>query len=166
MAKKSNKIRKELVGIQKRGPETTSQMNKRHLVSEEFETTTTKTLQAQDALLERMEKRLDAKVLNGGFDELMVTVAEIKTTQAHIQANQEIHNQSDIVSDAALLAKIDKIHDGIYDPEKGLYMKVKSNAESMETLNKIFKWFLALLATGILTGLGKLLYDFIVKHVH
>ena len=166
VAKKLRKNRKKFSSIHDKIPEAAAQTNRRHMVSENFEETTTKTLKLQDDLLERMEKRLDAKVLNGGFDDLMVTIAKIELSQDHIRANQEIHNQSDIISDAALLLKIDKIHDGIYDPEKGLYLKVKSNAESMETLTKIFKWFVVIVATGILTGLGKLLYDFLVKHFH
>lgn len=139
-------------------PETSVQVRERHLVSERFEESTTQTLQAQDALLERMEKRLDAKVLNGGFDDLMTKVVKIELIQEQFKSTQD---KNQVKTDE----KLDSIHNAIYEPDSGLYAKVKSNAESMAALRKIFKGFVALVASGLVGGAGKLLYDYIASHI-
>lgn len=129
--------------------------DRRHLVSEVFEETTTRTLLAQDALLERMEARLDAEVLNGGFDNLMVKITKIETINEQLHATQK-----------AMGERVESIYTGLYDHEKGLYSKVKDNVKWIDMANKAIVWGAALVITGILTGIGKLLYDFASGHFH
>lgn len=128
---------------------------KRHLVSEKFEQMVTDTLRAQDKILTKVEIKLESPVLNGGFDDLVKTVSKIESTL--VMANQGQREQA---------AQLTLIHDGIYDPEKGLYHKVKENTKWITQANTGLKWFVALVITGVLTGTGKLLYDGLAHHLH
>jgi hypothetical protein len=126
----------------------------RHLVSAQFEQMVADSLRAQDKILAKVEVKLDSPVLNGGFDALLRTVDKMSSAQERIVAVQD-----------TTVAKLDVIHDGIYDPEKGLYAKTKKNSEWINSANTFLKWFTALLVTGVLTGIGKLIYDFALHHL-
>lgn len=58
-------------------------------------------------LLKEIEKKLECSALNGGFDRLMSKVDAIEESQTTI-AN-----------------KVDELHDSIYDPDNGLYARLK-----------------------------------------
>lgn len=127
----------------------------RLIVSDTFESRTTATLEAQDRILERVEKKLESPVLNGGFDNLMTKVEKIESIQSQMGKVQETQGE-----------KIDSIHSAIYEPEKGLYVKVKDANLWISRVDKASKWFIGLLVAGILTGVGKVLYDFLSGHIH
>lgn len=60
-------------------------------------------------LLENIAAKLNSSaVLNGGFDRMMISIE-------HIEEKQKETND-----------KVNKIHDGLYDPEQGLYARVKA----------------------------------------
>ncbi len=68
-------------------------------------------------MLERITKKVESSpALNGGFDKLMVTVEHIKEKQ-----------------DSTWL-KVDKIHEGLYEPDTGLYARVRSVETSTATM--------------------------------
>lgn len=134
----------------------------RRSASKEFEEKTTATLQAQDKtleeqnrVLERLDKRLEAPVLNGGFEDLIKKVDKVESVTEQLR---ECHANSS--------KKIVDIHAAIYDPEKGIYVTVKSHDKWIGSAGKAGRWFGALLVTGLLTGAGKLLYDLITGHIH
>lgn len=134
----------------------------RRTVSKDFEEKTTATLQAQDRtleeqnrVLERVDKRLNAPVLNGGFEDLIKKVDKVENVTA--QLSEKYGNTSQKIAD---------IHTAVYDPEKGIYVTVKSHDKWITAVGTAGRWFGALLVTGMLTGMGKLLYDFITGHLH
>lgn len=135
--------------------ETVIEENKRHMVSSTFEERTTATLEAQDRILERVEQKLEAPVLNGGFEDLIKKVDKLETVQETLR---------DCTSKSS--TKIDAIHTAIYDPDKGLYVTVKHHTSWIAGANKASKWLVALMVTGVLTGVGKLIYDFLSGHIH
>lgn len=120
-----------------------------------FEDRTTATLEAQDRLLERMEQRLQAPVLNGGFEDLNKKIDKVEFIQDQLLRQQETSGK-----------QISDIHMVIYDPEKGMYMTLKSHTRWIEAMTKSIKWAGALFLTGLLSGIGKLIYDFISGHIH
>lgn len=122
--------------------------------SKAFEERTTATLEAQDRTLERLDKKLEAPVFNGGFEDLMTKVNKIESIQTQLQVCQEKTSE-----------QVTAIHTAIYDPEKGLYAKVKAAISWIDRANGIIKGLLALLATGLLTGAGKLIYDLLSGHI-
>ncbi len=134
--------------------ETVSEQNQRHLVSETFEERTTATLQSQDRILERLEDKLDAPVFNGGFENLVNQVEKIKTVQEQMKE-----------SSMTVGKQVSDIHAVIYDPEKGIYLKVKEHGTWIDKVKGASKWILALLITLSLTGVGKLIYDFASGHI-
>lgn len=130
--------------------------------NDEFESRVTATLEAQDRLLERLEEKLEKPVLNGGFDTLVAKVEKIDAVTEALRDSQEVAN----AKIDATSAKIDAIHKAVYDPDTGLYPKVKENSAWITNVNKGFKWLFGLVVAGMLTGVGKLLYDFATTHVH
>jgi len=64
------------------------------------------------------QKISTSPVLNGGFDKMMIIVE-------HIQEKQEETSK-----------KVDKIHDGLYDPDDGLYARVKMVETMTEQMAK------------------------------
>jgi len=128
---------------------------KRHSVSEKFEQTVTETLRIQDKILTKLEIKLESPVLNGGFDQLVKTVDKIEIALSNAVSNQKMTSE-----------KLDLIHAGIYHPDDGLYSKVKDSSKWISQVNTSLKWFVALLATGMLSGVGKLCYDVIHGHLH
>lgn len=125
-----------------------------YLTNPAFEERVEATLQAQDRMMSRIEEKLEKPVLNGGFDTLVEKVEKIESMSEATRDAQ-----------AAANTKIDAIHIAVYDPDKGLYMKVKDNTKWIENANKGLKWFAGLLIAGGLTGVGKLLYDVLTKHI-
>ena len=113
------------------------------------------TLEAQDRMLERLEHKLEKPVLNGGFDNLVAKVEKIDAVTEQMQVGQ-----------AGLSKKVDAIHVAVYDPDTGLYQKVKTNSRSIEVASKGAKWLAGVVVAGLLTGTGKLLYDFLSGHIH
>jgi hypothetical protein len=120
-----------------------------------FEERTTATLDAQDRILERMEQKLESPVLNGGFDDLVKRVEKIDGVTEKLRDCQ-----------ADTSKQVSEIHSIVLDPEAGLYHKVKANSHWIDNANKATKWIACLLIAGTLTGIGKLLYDFITGHIH
>lgn len=115
----------------------------------------TSTLEAQDRILVKLDERLQAPVLNGGFETLLTKVQNIEHIQEQLNKDQQ-----------SQCKKIDDIHVAIYDPDKGLYSKVKDAIKWINRANWLAKGVAALLGTGVLTGLGKILYDIMTGHIH
>lgn len=120
-------------------------------------------LSAQDEVLDKLEKRLDhAHVMNGGFDSLMTKVEKIESAQTELKtAVTNLQSCS-----TAQGKKLDEVHTAIFDPEKGLYEKVKGAIKWISTANWVIKGALGVLGAGMLTGMGKLLYDIFTGHIH
>lgn len=154
--------------------------------------------------------------LNGGFDRLVVQVQKIdEVLNERTSKLESIDNNQQVISE-----KLDKIHDAIYEPDEGLYARIRdvevtrNKVELIDDLEKevlilkekekieialnkedekleqqrnvlikehdqnlrelldfkrkivtFSKWFGGLLATSLLGVGGKLLYDFISKHI-
>lgn len=113
------------------------------------------TLEAQDRMLERLEIKLEKPVLNGGFDTLVSKVDKIESVSEQMRETQAVANK-----------KIDAIHTVVMDPDTGLYHQVKSHSSWIESTSKGLKWFGGLFIAGVLTGIGKLIYDFTTNHIH
>ena len=122
---------------------------------ESFEDRTTASLQAQDELLDRLERKLESPILNGGFDRLVQRVEKIDQVTEKLREGQ-----------AEAGKKIDAIHTVVLDPETGLYHKVKSHSSWIDTTTKGMKWIGGLIVAGLLTGAGKLIYDALHSHLH
>lgn len=129
--------------------------SKRIYSNEAFEERVAATLESQDRVMARIEEKLEKPVLNGGFDSLVAKVDKIETVSEGLRDGQASAN-----------TKIDAIHTAIYDPEKGLYTKVKDHSKWIENATKVVKWVGGLVVAGLLTGAGKLLYDVVSKHIH
>ena len=112
-------------------------------------------MDAQDKNLEHLVEKLDAPILNGGFEELSQKVSKIEFITEAVQTAQ-VENST----------KITEIHSVIYDPEKGIYVTMKNHGKWIEAVSKGSKWIVALLITGLVTGVGKLLYDLVAAHIH
>ena len=128
----------------------------REIVNDDFTAQVTETLASQDRMLEKLDKKLeDAHVLNGGFDSLMEKVGKIETVQAELGKCQ-----------TATSEKVTAIHAAIYDPEKGLYAKVKDTIAWINRANWVIKGLIGACGAGALAGAGKLLYDIFSGHIH
>lgn len=110
------------------------------------------------AFLRMLEKKLDAPVLNGGFDRLFSNVEQIKTD-------------------------VDKLNAAIFDPEKGLFVRVKSEkvetdhnfeeleskVDNLENQLKTYRKFVIGAALSVVTTGGaaiiKLLWNFFSSHI-
>lgn len=129
--------------------------NQKFIRDDEFERFVTETLESQDRMLEKLEKKLEKPVMNGGFDTLVTKVDKIELVTGQLQ---ESHSE--------VSQKINAIHTVVMDPDTGLYHKVKSNSQWIDSARRGLKWLLGFMAAGVLTGTGKLLYDFFSGHVH
>ena len=120
-------------------------------------------LSAQDEVLDKLTQRLDhARVLNGGFDNMMEKVNKIESTQTELKTAVKNVQDCQDASDK----KLTEVHTAIYDPDKGLYSKVKAAIAWIDKANWIIKGSLGVLGAGALTGMGKLLYDIFTGHIH
>lgn len=120
-----------------------------------FETHVLTSLETQDRLLERLELKLEKPVLNGGFDELVKQVGKIETVSEQLRLDQGASGK-----------KIDAIHVAIYDPDTGLYGRVKEHTQVITRTGKGLNWFIGVLIAAGMTGIGKVMYDFLVGHIH
>jgi len=127
-----------------------------------FEERTTATLESQNLVLDKqndvlgkLERKLESPVLNGGFDDLVKRVEKIDTVTDKLRECQEGTSK-----------KIGDLHTVILDPETGLYHVVKGNSKWINTTTRALKWLGGLLGAGLLTGIGKLLYDIFSGHIH
>lgn len=111
-------------------------------------------LDAQDAVLGEIKNKLDAPILNGGFQELTQQVNKVESIVNSLQASQESTGK-----------KVDEIHAVVYDPTKGIIVTVAGHGRWLMLANKALKWILALLVTVSVTGFCKLLYDFLSGHI-
>jgi hypothetical protein len=127
----------------------------RETFARSFEERTAEHLRSQDEILERVERKLDAPALNGGFETLLEKVSAIAATNEVLQKSQLIQTE-----------KIEEIHRGIYHPEDGLYVKVKNHTTWIMHANWVIKGLIAVLGTGLVTGGAKLLYDIFQGHIH
>ena len=116
----------------------------------DFEKKTTKTLREQNDVLALLKERLNAPILNGGYNDL-VKVGEFEVIKEQLQATG---------------AKIDNIDSSINNPDNGIYVKVKHHSEWISKVNKTWMWVLGTVATLTLTGAGKLFFDFFSHHLH
>ena len=119
-----------------------------------FQEHTSAQLDAQDRILERLEQKLDAPVLNGGFEDLTNKVSKIESVQNAILEVQKTTS-----------SQVSEIHAVIYDPEKGIYVTVKDHGKWITKSNKVYVWTLAFFVAGTLTGIGKFLYDIVAGHI-
>jgi len=87
-----------------------------------------KSNQVTDEVLDDIHKKIiSSSALNGGFDILMFKIEKI-------EQNQE-----------ALVEKVDKIHDAIYDPDDGIFSKMNSsNISTIEKINETDQRLIAL----------------------
>jgi hypothetical protein len=130
-------------------------LTQREIVSDEFKAQVTSTLSAQDRMLEKLDRKLeDAHVLNGGFDTLMKKVEKIESVQEQLGKCQEATSE-----------KVTAIHTAIYDPEKGLYAKVKGVITWINTANWVIKGVIGVAGAGALGGICKLTYDIVTGHL-
>ena len=120
-----------------------------------FEAHVLTTLEAQDRLLERLETKMESPVLNGGFNELVKKVDKIEVSTDQARAEQSASSK-----------KIDAIHVAIYDPDTGLYGRVKEHTQVITKTGKGLSWLMGILIAGSLTGVGKLIYDVAAAHIH
>lgn len=135
----------------------------RATIDRDFETHVTETLHAQDKMLEKLDKRLDdAHILNGGYDGVVENLEKIKLVQGELKAS--VINLQETAS--STVTKLNEIHTAIYDPEKGLYAKVKDSIRWINNANWVIKGSLGLGAASGLAAFGKIVYDMITGHVH
>ena len=116
-----------------------------------FEKKTTRALNEQNEVLAALKECLNAPILNGGYNELVKEVGEIRF-------NQELLRSAS--------SKIDNIDASINDPDHGIYVKVKNHSDWISKVNRTWYWVLGTVTTLTLTGAGKLLYDFFSHHFH
>lgn len=122
-------------------------------------------LERQDAVLEKLDKKLeDAHVLNGGFDNLMKQVAKIDAIESGLGEVKGAVSKLQDCQDAQG-KKLDEVHTAVYDPEKGLYSKVKDALKWIRNANWVIKGTLALAGTGGVGGLAKVIYDLVTGHL-
>jgi hypothetical protein len=112
-------------------------------------------VQSEEGVLERLAKKLEAPALNGGFESLVKNVEKIRTVQD--QLGERLQETG---------SKVDAIHVAIYDPEKGLYAKVKDAIRWINNANWVIKGSLGLGATCGVAAFGKIVYDMITGHLH
>lgn len=112
------------------------------------------TLEAQDRILERLEKKFEKPALNGGFDKLVEKVEKIEWVTQKLSESQD-----------GICKQVKEIHTVVLDPETGLYHKVKENSKWIDSTSRGLKWLIGLIIAGLLTGTGKLLYDFVTGHI-
>ena len=120
-----------------------------------FETHVLTTLESQDRILEHLRDKLERPVLNGGFDDLVKKVDKIETVTEKLSENQALSGK-----------KIDAIHVAVYDPDTGLYGRVKEHTQVITRTSKGLMWFVGVVITAALAGGGKMLYDFLAGHIH
>lgn len=120
-----------------------------------FEERVTATLEAQDRMLEILAEKLERPALNGGFDDLVRNVDKIKTETEQLRQDQ-----------AGTSKKIDAIHVAIYDPDTGLYGRVKEHTHVISRTSKGLTWFIGIVIAASMTGVGKMMYDFLAGRVH
>ena len=112
-------------------------------IAETFEERTT------DAL-ERLERRFDAPMFDGGFEDLSQRVAMF-----------EIREERDRKYQEESLKKINDIHASIYDPKEGLYFTVKHSEAWISKVNGTARWMAMVLVTASVGGCGGLLYAYL-----
>lgn len=159
------------------------------------------TSQINQQILNQIQAKIaSSSVLNGGFDTLLFKVDRIEESQVQ------------------LIGKVDSIHDAIYQPDNGIYARLKSveqiKLDDIDQIEKdvydlkswkhneektfereniivennknliqlhnqqikelithkdrvttIIKWIFVTISTGILTLVGKIIYDFITGHI-
>ena len=76
----------------------------------------------RNEMLAKLEKALDSRVLNGGFDTLLSKVEQIENCQEHMTFQQK-----------QIADKVESIHDAIYHPDDGIYSRIKSLDASQRT---------------------------------
>jgi ribosomal protein L24 len=72
-----------------------------------------------DALNVLQQKVLGASVLNGGFDTLVLKIDKIEEGQEHLKTS------------------VDSMHDAMYDPDDGLFAKVKVVEQAKEKIDNV-----------------------------
>jgi hypothetical protein len=87
--------------------------------------TVKKTAEIDEELAKKLIAALNSPALNGGFDTLVTKVDSIELIQG--QQNTTIDHINEGVE--TLSGEVSEIHDAIYDPDEGLYARVK-DAES------------------------------------
>jgi len=101
-------------------------MNKKYIRKKNFDDIEDQENSQQ--LLYTIQKKLDSKTaINGGFDRLLYKIDGIEQSQSQI------------------VAKVDKIHDAIYDPDDGLFARISTNkTDQIESISKVEKQIIEL----------------------
>jgi hypothetical protein len=130
--------------------------------NEQFQIETTKTLKTQDQilasqnqLLEHLVKKLEAPVLNGGFDELTQKMTRMETIQTQMVETQKISSQ-----------QVAEIHKTINDPKEGLIVTLSGHGKWISSAKKVLIWLGAGGVTVLVGALGKLGWSFVTGHIH
>lgn len=120
----------------------------------------------------------ESPALNGGFDSLMSKVDVIQESQSALKENQ-----------GKLTEKVDAIHDAMYEPDHGVYARIKDAAKAqeveivitdvaalklwktdLETFKKdmvtFFKRLGIAFVGAVFSVVCKLAYDFASGHIH
>lgn len=120
----------------------------------DFEASVFRALVRQDQALERLESKLNAPVLNGGFKQLVEQVNRIELAQRD-QASAQ--SQS--------IKQVEELHDAVMDPTEGLIVKVNAHTAWIDTASRCAKWTLCLGAAGTGALIGKAIWELLLLHV-
>lgn len=111
------------------------------------------------------EKIMQAPALNGGFEALDAKVSAIAESQEKLGTKVEESNDK-------LTVKIDEIHTALYQPDNGVYARVKEHSHQISTLVEWkqkfasrMKWVLGLIAGAMLGGIAKAVVEFVTGHI-
>ena len=131
-------------------------------LEKKFQSETTRTLKTQDAvlsdqtqLLEYLVEKLEAPVLNGGFEDLTQKLTRMETMQEGMVKSHE-----------KTATEVAEIHKVINDPKDGLVVTVNNQGKWIGTAKKVLIWMGGLAVTGGLAILGKLLWSAATGHIH
>lgn len=104
--------------------------------------------------LSRLEEKLDAPVLNGGFELLFQKVDNIEKS-------------------------VDKLNEAVFNPEKGLFVRVQTEkvetdhdveklikrVDDTEEKLKLYRKFIVGAVLSVITMIGKIIWDAVAGHI-
>jgi chromosome segregation ATPase len=111
-------------------------------------------LSRQDEALARVEKKLDAPVLNGGFEKLTAKVEKIEQTTEDL--GKQMHDAD---------TKLSEVHTALFDKDQGIYGAVTKHTSWIEGANSYLKKLSFLMLTGIGGLVAKAIWD-VLKAAH
>lgn len=125
------------------------------MATRSFEKRVTETLAAQDTALAELSTKLQAPILNGGFDKLLLQVDKIERIQ---EDHRKLQDET--------CTKVSEVHAAVFDHKDGLYIQVQAARKWIKTANVIIKSIGAALGVGLVSGLGTLLWQIFQGHIH